>query len=270
MRRTKRTLTIVAFTLASCSAQIVPASTPTSGPDMLRLYATTPVIPLISHLSERYRDIQPKVVFDVVAGNYEAALAALLAGDIPYFITNHLPLESPLWAAPLAQDGIAVIVHPGTPVTGLSLRQLRDVFQGRTTNWQALKGGDREIRVISREDGSGTRSEFERLVMGERLTTRSAQIAPSSAAMVVTVAANADSIGYVSMSYLDDSVVALAIDGVLPTPQTVYDSTYPLRTTIFIAGLEEPTGQYRDFIAWVQSREGQAVAGEKYAPLLRP
>lgn len=270
MQRTRRTLAIVAFTLASCSAQIVPASTPTSGPDVLRLYVTTPAVPLITRLAERYREIEPKIRFDVISSSYETALEMLLAGNVPYLVTNHLPPESPLWAAPLAQDGIAVIVHPDMPVYDLSLRQLRDVFQGRTANWQALNGRNLEIRVISREDGSGTRSEFERLVMGERLTTRAAQVAPSSAAMLATVASHRDSIGYVSMSYLDDTVAAVAVDGVLPTPETVYDSTYPLRTTIFIAGLEEPSGPYRDFIAWVQSREGQSVVGERYAPLLRP
>ena len=62
--------------------------------------------------------------------------------------------------------------------------------------------------ILSREDGSSTRAEFEKLLLGERLTTQSAQIAPSSAAMVSSVAQMPNSIGYVSMSYLDASVKA--------------------------------------------------------------
>jgi phosphate transport system substrate-binding protein len=39
----------------------------------------------------------------------------------------------------MALDGIAVIVHPDSPVTDLSARQLRAIFDGQVTNWEDLE-----------------------------------------------------------------------------------------------------------------------------------
>jgi phosphate transport system substrate-binding protein len=106
--------------------------------------------------------------------------------------------------------------------------------------------------------------------MGARQTTQSAQVAPSSAAMVEGISKTKGAIGYVSMSYLDDRVQALTIDDAAPTLDNVYANIYPLRSTIYVMGMEEPEGDYRSFIYWIQSPEGQAVVAKHYAPLLRP
>ncbi len=268
MGRTKRTLVIAAFTLVSCSSRIVPAATPTFQTTTLRLYATTATAPLINDLAASYSHFYP-YTFDIVTGNYEAMLDSLLRGDSRYFLSNHLPTDT-LWAAPVGQDGIAIIVHPVNPLTELTTAQLRRIYQGHIPNWRELGGADADMVVISREDGSGTRAEFEQLVMGERRTTLGARIAPSSSAVLRSVAQLPGGIGYVSMGYLDSSVRAMSIDGVAPTLDNVYENTYPLRSTLYFVGLEEPQDDYRIFIGWVQSPEGQAVVAHHYAPLLRP
>lgn len=269
MWRTRRTLVAVAFALASCAAPVPPASTPTTHAVTLRLYATSATLPLLNDLIRLYTQRVPNVGFDVRSASYAGVINLLLQEPDAYFLTNHLPSpeESALWGAPIGQDGIAIIAHPDVSAVDLTLTTLRDVYQGRITNWRALGGADQPIVVVSREDGSGTRAEFERLVMGERRTTRTALVAPSSAAMVEIVARQPGSLGYVSLGWVDSRVVLLPIDNVLPTPQTVAANTYPLRTTLFIAGLGEPQGPLRAFIAWAQSPEGQAVVARRYAPL---
>jgi ABC-type phosphate transport system substrate-binding protein len=75
------------------------------------------------------------------------------------------------------------------------------------------------------------------------------------------------------MSYLDERVRALSINGVSPTAENVLNSTYPLRSFLYIVGLREPDGSqpddihYRAFIGWVQSAEGQAIVARRYSPL---
>jgi phosphate transport system substrate-binding protein len=206
----------------------------------------------------------------MVSGNYTRFVELVINENTSYFLTNHLPADSPLWAAPAGQDGIAVIAHPENPIAGLTTEQLRRIYQGRIINWSEVGGQDLAITVISREEGADTRAEFERLVMGNRRTTQSAEIAPSSEAVVISAGREPGGIGYVSMSYLDTTVKAFTIDDIAPTLDNVYDNAYPLRSTLFIAGLEEPVDEYRAFIAWVQSPEGQAVVARKYAPLLQP
>jgi phosphate transport system substrate-binding protein len=271
MRRAKHALAVVAFTLVSCSTSALPASTPTSDSITLRVYATTATIPLIYDLTSHYSEVNPTVTFEIVNGDYQTIFDRMMSDGKGYLLTNHLAEgsgESALPAWPIGQDGIAVIVHPDNPVTGLTSEQLRKIYLGHFTNWNEVGGADAAIVVLSREEGSGTRAEFERLVMGDRLTTQAAQIAPSSAAMIASVASISGSIGYVSMSYLDSSVQSVAIDTVLPTSETVYQNTYPLRVTLFVVGLTEPDDDYRAFIGWIQSPDGQARVGQLYAPVL--
>lgn len=270
MGRARRTLVIVAFTLVSCSSQVVPASTPTTDAITLRLYASSATIPLTNDLTRDYTQIQPSISFDLLTSNYERVIDSISDQNPAYFLTNHLPIESPLWGAPIGQDGIAIITHPDNPVRNLTTEQLRRIYQGRIVNWRDVGGLDIPITVISREQGSGTRAEFERLVMGERRTIQSAEIAPSSEAVVISADREPGGIGYVSMSYLNTAVHAINIDGISPTLENVYMNTYPLRATLFVAGLNEPQNEYRAFIAWVQSLEGQAVVARKYAPLSKP
>jgi phosphate transport system substrate-binding protein len=258
MGRTQRTLAAVAFTLVSCSSQILPAATPTTHVTTLRLYATTSAIPLIYNLTTTYTRLNPSITFEIAAGNYEAMVQEVLRDENAYLLTNHLDEDSALWAAPIGQDGIAVIVHPDNDISRLTTAQLRLVYQGWVTRWSDIGGRGGDMIVVSREDGSGARREFESLIMGSRRTTPTAQIAPSSESMVASVARQPDSIGYVSMSYLNDKranerVRALALDG--------------QHEPIAEEGLEP---HYRAFIGWVQSPEGQALVADGYAPLLRP
>ncbi|MEO8606650.1 MAG: phosphate ABC transporter substrate-binding protein [Chloroflexota bacterium] len=273
VRKTKRALAIAAFTLVSCSTTIVPASTPTHDMVTLKLYATTPMIPLLHDLTARYVQANPYFVFDTLTGNFQTMLDKVISERGAYMLTNHLPddtVNTQVMAWPLGQDGIAVIVHPDNLVKQLTAEQLRSIYLGHISNWRDVGGDDLDITVFSREDGSGTRAEFERLVMGTRQTTQSAQLAPSSAAMVEGVSMNKGAIGYVSMSFVDERVKALTIDDSAPTLENVYSNIYPLRSTIYVIGLEEPEGDYRNFIYWIQSQEGQTVVAQHYAPVLRP
>ncbi len=271
MKGTKRTFAIAVFTLVSCSSPILPAATPTTPSTALRLYATSATLPLAEILTSNYRQYHPALIFETSVNNFDALVDTTqrAPADSPvYFLTNHLPVDSPLWGFPVAQDGIAVISHLDTTAEHLSTEQLRGIYQGQITNWQEVGGADQAIVVFTREDGSGTRYEFEQLVMGNRRTTTAARLAPGSAAMVSSVAAQPGAIGFVSMAYLDSAVQVLTIDGVTPSAQTVQDNSYPLRTTVFVAGLAEPQGEFRAFIGWMQSPEGQRVVAQRYVPLL--
>ena len=270
MGRAKRTLVVVAFTLVSCSSQIGPAATPTTPVTALRVYTTTAAVPLINSLTSSYNQAHANVTFDMQTGNYAAIAERVMLEADAYFFSNHLPIDSPLWAAPVGQDGVTIIVHPENRLADVTIEQLRDIYQGRITNWAEIGGADVDIVVLSRENGSGTRAEFENLVMGDRRTTRLAQVAPSTAAMLVSVARQPGSIGYASLGSLNETVRALAIDGVEPTLENVFDNRYPLRSTLFFIGRQEPQTEMRAFIGWVQSLEGQAVVARHYAPLLRP
>ena len=264
MGRARRALFITTFALFGCSSQAVPAATPTLEAVSVRFGANSATQPLMRDVSQEYMTAHPNITLETTLTRREQP-------DLDsYFVTNHLPPDSDAWAAPIGQDGIAVIAHPTAGVQSLTTEELRDIYRGRVASWAAVGGAAQSIQVVSREDGAGTRAEFERLVMGARSTTRTALIAPSSVAMVDTVTRTPGAVGYVSMGYLGEELTPLAIDGVMPTRETVRTNVYPLRSTLFVVGAREPEGVYRAFIAWLQSSDGQAIIARRYVPLLAP
>ncbi len=79
------------------------------------------------------------------------------------------------------------------------------------------------ITVISREEGSGTRSAFVELtgVMqnDKDLTSASAEISQSTAVVISTVSGNKDAVGYISLGSLSNDVKAVKLGGVAPSTQ---------------------------------------------------
>ncbi len=273
MNLPQQALMIAAFTtLVGCTSASVPATMSETSVQPLRLYATTATFPLVTDLTRNYTD--QYLTFEAQSGNFRSALNTLLEGETAYIITSHLPppdtLPMPLWAAPIAQDGIAMIVHPSNPLIGLSLDQIRDIYQGRVNSWRGLSPSDGQhanLVLFSREDSSDTRAEFERLVMGHRRTSQAARLVTSSRAMLNAIASTPGGIGYISLAEADASVKTLFIDDIAATQMNVLTHQYPLRSTIFIVGQQEPLGLDRVFIGWVQGVEGQQIVKRYYAPL---
>jgi len=128
------------------------------------------------------------------------------------------------------------------------------------------------INVVSREDGSGTRGAFTEItgVLGEDAngeevdnTYSEAIIQNGTEGVLSTVAGDANAIGYVSLGSLNDTVQGVAIDGVEPTNETVQDGTYPIARNFNIAWKGDLSEVAADFVAYIHSAEGQAIAVEE-------
>lgn len=122
---------------------------------------------------------------------------------------------------------------------------------------------DSNISVVSREDGSGTRSAFVELLGIEKdgvdNTTVEANITNSTAVMLSTVAGNPAAIGYVSLGSLDDSVKALSVDGSEATAENVANGDYSVARPFNIAVKDNLSEAANDFIQFILSAEGQRV-----------
>jgi phosphate transport system substrate-binding protein len=245
----------------------------------LRVYSTTETTLLLQSLATAYRQGNPQIAFETVSGSFDALAMRIVREDGAYFLSHHLPedIDAPnsrYWAAPIGQDALSMIANPSNDVAGMTVEQLRQVYTGDLTRWEMLGGREGEIAVVTPSESAALRGEFALSVLGERAITPAAQLVPNAEAMLRSVARQPSALGYVSMSALDETVRALPIDGVLPTADTVYDNTYPLRMTIYVIGRSEPQDDdypdMRSFIGWVQSLEGQQIVAEHYAPLLRP
>ena len=124
------------------------------------------------------------------------------------------------------------------------------------------------INVITREEGSGTRSAFVELTgveddSGDR-TTQGAATQNSTNGVMTTVANDVTAIGYISLGSLDDSVKAVSVGGVAASADTVKDGTYTLSRPFNIVTNGEATDPVAvDFIGFCMSADGQALATEE-------
>ena len=163
----------------------------------------------------------------------------------------------------LARDAIAVIVHKNNPVAGLSKRQIRDIFAGKITNWEDVGGRDQAIHVAAREEGSGTRSTFEGLVMGDDHVTKGAILESSNGMLRLVVAGDPQAISFVSYGYVDSSVKALAIDGVGLTAENAKMGSYPLVRPLYFLTKGGPEGSVKEFIDFCLGTEGQLIVEQE-------
>ena len=134
----------------------------------------------------------------------------------------------------------------------------------------------RDITVVSREDGSGTRGAFVELfgieeeVNGEKvdMTTKEANITNSTSVMMSTVAQDEYAIGYISLGSLDDSVKAVKVDGSEATAENIKNGSYKISRPFNIATKEDLSDAAQDFEDFILSTEGQKVVEDnKYIPL---
>lgn len=162
----------------------------------------------------------------------------------------------------VAIDGIAVCVDTANTVTGLTKEQLTNIYNGTVTNWSEVGGEDAPIVVVGREAGSGTRGAFEELLKLEDACVYANEL-DSTGAVMAKVAATPGAIGYVSLDALNDSVVALALDGVEATADNIKAGNYFLSRPFVMATKGEISEQSELVQAWfnfVLGAEGQEVA----------
>ena len=140
----------------------------------------------------------------------------------------------------------------------------------------SCKRVEKEITVITREKGSGTREAFDRVVTDGRgnflemkingkkvyKTTLKASELTKTSFVTSSVATDKNAIGYVSLGSVDDSVKVLDIGGVAPTVETVTSGAYGLQRPFVIMTNTNVTFTERaaDFLSYLYSAEAEEHA----------
>ena len=253
-------MTVLVFAMCLTSAcGIKPATA-------LIVAGSTSVQPYAEILAEEFARIHPGSEIDVQGGGSSAGITAAGTGTTDIGMSSrHLKEEErTLLAVEIARDGLAIIAHPDNPVGDLTLAQVRDIYTAKTVNWSGLKGKKAEIHIVAREEGSGTRSAFEELVMGEDRIVPEAIVLPSYGAIREFVSRDPNAIGFISLGLVDHQqglkpVKALRLDGVAPTRENIENGSYSLFRPFLFVMKGEPAGLARQFIDFTLSEEGQQI-----------
>ena len=208
-----------------------------------------------------------------------SGIAALLAGECDIAAASRPTNEDELRlarsrgirfsAALIGYYGVAVIVAEGNPVRNLTDKQVRDIFTGALTNWQALGGPDAPIVVCARDPISGTHLGFRELAMENRPYAATVQLFKSYASITAAVRENPHAIGYVGMDAPKlAGLRAVTINGVVASAVSINEGLYPFaRGLRLYTDARRESATARAFIRFVQSRRGQHLLESLgYAP----
>jgi len=125
------------------------------------------------------------------------------------------------------------------------------------TNWSEVGGPDLPIGLVNRDEASGTREAFSKIIMDDAQFDRGAVVLPGTGQVRSVIADVQGAIGYISLGFVTDDVKAVAIDGVEPSEATVVSGAYPVQRVLHFFTKEDLSDIARDYIAYVLSPEVQ-------------
>jgi phosphate transport system substrate-binding protein len=235
----------------------------TPGRETLVLAGSTSVQPFAEKMAETFMREHPGCEIAVQGGGSTAGIQAVRSGVAAVGMSsrNLKDDEKTLTSFVVARDAIAVIVHPGNPVSSLRIDQIRGIFAGRIARWDEVGGLPEPIVRVSREEGSGTQGAFREMVMGKEKTDSRSLVQDSNGAVRETVASNRRMIGYVSMQFLsqDDRVKGVAVDGVAPDVGNAKSGRYRLIRNFLFVTDGPPKGLAVPFFDFVRGSEGREI-----------
>lgn len=222
---------------------------------------STSIQPFMEKLADHFIALNPGFNISVQGGGSTAGIQATMNNtcDIGMSSRNLKPEENRLKIFLIAMDGIAIIVNRLNPVADLTMDQLRRIFTGEITNWQALGGTDKRIFPVTREEGSGTRGAFEDIVMRRQAISDACLVQDSNGAVREIIANTPEAIGYISAGLIDSRVKALALDSVTPAYGNIVGHRYQIVRPFLLLTRDEPSGRVKEFISYVLSADGQSI-----------
>ena len=240
---------------------------------------------LVQELAEQFMENDPNISLTITGGGSGYGIASLINQKTD-IANSSRPLNEKekqliekqnikVYPVIFAQDAIAVIVHPNTKITELSLENVGKIFRGEIKNWKELGGSDVPVSLYGRQSNSGTFVYFrERILKGEY--DPSIKQMNGTAQLIEAVKQDIGGVGYVGIGYLlnkKDEVVSTIIavklrenDKPAVSPldkEAIIDGRYPIIRPLFQFLNDKPTGKTLEFLRYELSTEGQKIVAQK-------
>ncbi|HEY4390870.1 MAG TPA: phosphate ABC transporter substrate-binding protein [Paenibacillus sp.] len=230
---------------------------------------STALLPLTLQAAKEFQKLHPKVkiaasgkgsvtgpqavkkgIADIGACDWDAST------DVPGFKKFDGQVANKVAVIPFA-----TIVNKSVKVDSLTTEQLKGIYSGKITNWKDVGGEDKDIVVITRSFGSGTRVNYQAKALGGGdivKKEKNYKEVGSSGDMKTAVATTPNSIGYIDLTYISgDDIKAVKHNGVEATVDNVINGKYKIWSYGYFMTKGEPTGETKAFIEYIQSKKFQ-------------
>lgn len=251
------------------------AATPALSATTITVKGSDTMVILAQRWAEAYMAAHPDVSIQVTGGGSGTGISALINGT-----TDICNSSRPMKAAEReklkqrynslgvevksAKDGLAVYLPEASPVSELTLEQVKDIYTGKIKNWKDVGGPDAGIILYGRENNSGTYVYFRDNVLLGKDFAPNMQSMPGTAAVVNAVSKDPKSIGFGGAAYAKGIKFAkikkdAKTPGYEPTPENIKSGAYPVTRFLYLYLSSRPTGEIKKFVDWVLSDDGQGV-----------
>lgn len=247
----------------------------------LEIKGSSTIYPLCKALSPKYYAKTQKVVLCEGGGSSNGIKFALAnengVGSVSRELTNE-ELAKGLLSEPIAQDGLAFVIHGENKISNITTEQLKKIFLGQISNWSEVdKDLSGPIILMGPNQDHGT---FDSLIsflglkdqkisskyqsfLSHNETMYKLNLAPGSLGVVP--------IGFWS-SYLAQKkktqLRALMLENVVPSAATVLDKSYKASRVLNLVHQGATKPELKKFLEFIHSKEGEKITQEQgFVPL---
>ena len=259
---------------AACTAVVAVAAVlaaHVAAADTIRTGGTGAALGTMSLLADGHRKTHPDSLLEIVPNlGSGGGLKALDHGAIDFAVISR-PLKPDE-----STQGYTAIEYGRTPfvlatartsVSGLTLRQIADIYAGRLSKWPDGTPFRLVLRPVNDNDTPLLASFSPEIkeALGQAMAREGMIVAVTDQDSANEIARIKGSIGTCSMALIlseKRQLTAFAIDGVKPSVKTLADGTYPYFKSLYIVIKGKPTASTAQFVAFVRSPEGRRILTE--------
>jgi phosphate transport system substrate-binding protein len=246
-----------------------------TGKKVITVKGSDTIVILAQRWAEQYMSKHPDVTIQVTGGGSGVGISALINGTTDIADASRPMKKSEMdkvkvrfnslgYETKCAKDGITLYLNESSPVSEMTIDQIRSIYLGETTNWKDVGGPDAKIILYGRENSSGTYVYFRDNVLNGKDYSSNMQTLPGTAAVVNAVAKDKLGIGYGGAAYAKGiKILKVKKDASSPayepTTETIKQNQYPITRYLYMYTRAKPTGDLKDYIDWTLSDEGQSI-----------
>jgi phosphate transport system substrate-binding protein len=238
----------------------------------ISIVGSSTMSPLLSEMGKAYEQETLGTRSDVQSGGSSRGVMDVRAGTAALgMVSRELKAdEGDLHNVLIARDGIGMIVNADNPVTGLSKKQVIDIYTDQITNWKDVGGDDLAITVVSKAEGRSTLEVFSDYFGISYRQIRADVIIGDNQQGIQTVGSSVAAIGYVSIGSAEyeaeqgAAIRLIALDDQFPSTESVASGNYQISRELNLVYKEPITEQVRDFLTFTRSSKAAELVSRMY------
>jgi len=189
----------------------------------------------------------------------ESLWQALEKGEVQAIVLLDDDIPAGQWTSAIGWTALTFAVNPQNPIRDVSRSAIKDIYQGRISNWMALGGADEAITRYAFINGSEIDRVFSRVVLEGGRLAPDVFAAPGAWAMSLAAEDDPSALVHMLCPYDLAGLKGLMVDGVPSNYANARDEKYPFRIPVLMTAVEPVEDAVLHFAAWAQSADGQAV-----------